>query len=141
MQNRIRGEDIKTTSIHFKAYNNGNWEGELHNVYLKLGCAFKSLTQFLVSMENLMDSMNAPQTYVETRYFNEKARKEPEYFPQMVEGENIIASFVVKINFRQHSSWQGVLIWMDGKRRANFRSVLELVKLIDSAMLEKEDIA
>lgn len=44
------------------------------------------------------------------------------------------ATFVVRIHFRRNSTWQGTVTWADTKRTQNFRSALELVRLMDSAM-------
>jgi len=40
----------------------------------------------------------------------------------------------VKVLFRQNASWQGSIAWLEGKREESFRSVLELLLLIDSAV-------
>lgn len=41
-------------------------------------------------------------------------------------------SFIVEIKSREHHSWQGTVAWVEGKKRENFRSALELLRLIDS---------
>ncbi len=43
-------------------------------------------------------------------------------------------TFVVKIEFCQHGTWQGQVIWAEENRKARFRSALELVRLMDEAM-------
>lgn len=45
-----------------------------------------------------------------------------------------LASFVLRVQFRQNASWQGNLSWLEGKRAIAFRSVLELIGLIDGAL-------
>jgi hypothetical protein len=47
-----------------------------------------------------------------------------------------LAVFQLKILFRQNSSWQGIIIWVEGKQEQSFRSVLELIHLLDSALLQ-----
>ena len=47
-------------------------------------------------------------------------------------------SFLVQILNTQNATWQGTVTWMDGKRTQSFRSALELIKLIDSALEEQE---
>ena len=42
--------------------------------------------------------------------------------------------FLISIQYRQNASWQGALSWIEGGREENFRSVLELLLLIDSAL-------
>ncbi len=41
--------------------------------------------------------------------------------------------FYIKVQFRCNSTMQGTLQWMDGKKTAAFRSVLELGSLIKDA--------
>lgn len=47
-------------------------------------------------------------------------------------------TFIVQVQYRQNSSWQGQVIWAEGNRCEHFRSALELMKLIDGAMDEAE---
>ena len=44
------------------------------------------------------------------------------------------ATFELQILFRQHSSWQGLLKWREKNIEQSFKSVLELMMLIDSAL-------
>ena len=43
-------------------------------------------------------------------------------------------TFIVKIMNRQNSTWQGTITWVDEHRTQNFRSALELIKLIDDVL-------
>ncbi len=47
-------------------------------------------------------------------------------------------TFLVRIKFQQHSSWQGEVYWAEKQRRCCFRSELELIRLINSALGEDE---
>ena len=49
------------------------------------------------------------------------------------------ATFVVNVQFRQNATWQGTVPWTDGRRTEPFRSALELIRLIDSTLLEQEE--
>lgn len=44
------------------------------------------------------------------------------------------ATFVVQIQFRQNSTWQGSIDWIDKKVSQRFRSELELLRLMDDAV-------
>jgi len=46
--------------------------------------------------------------------------------------------FFIQITSTQNASWQGTITWADGRKAENFRSALELIKLIDSAVSENE---
>jgi len=43
-------------------------------------------------------------------------------------------TFVIQILNQQNATWQGTITWMDGKKTQPFRSLLELIKLIDSTL-------
>ncbi|MBM6948044.1 hypothetical protein H6A20_05110 [Mordavella massiliensis] len=43
-------------------------------------------------------------------------------------------TFIVRVQHRQHSSWQGVVTWAEQQKTVPFRSALELLKLIDGAL-------
>ena len=45
-------------------------------------------------------------------------------------------TFVVKIVSQQNSTWQGSVTWTEEKKAQNFRSALELLKLISGALDE-----
>lgn len=47
-------------------------------------------------------------------------------------------SFVVEIKSSESSTWQGVVTWVEEQKRQSFRSALELIKLMDSAMSDGE---
>lgn len=41
-------------------------------------------------------------------------------------------TFVIYVKYRQNATWQGEMLWLEGNLKISFRSVLELLKLIDS---------
>jgi len=43
-------------------------------------------------------------------------------------------SFLVKIQYRQNTSWQGTIGWLEGKQTRHFRSCLEMMMLIEDAL-------
>ena len=53
------------------------------------------------------------------------------------------SSFVIQVVDTQHHTWQGTATWLNGKHTQAFRSLLELIKLMDSAInsegAEEED--
>ncbi|MDD3218023.1 MAG: hypothetical protein PHC41_03725 [Lachnospiraceae bacterium] len=42
--------------------------------------------------------------------------------------------FVIDIHSTENYSWQGTLEWVDGQKGEAFRSALELIRLMDSAL-------
>ena len=43
-------------------------------------------------------------------------------------------SFLIKIKYRQNSSWQGTVQWIETGKTQNFKSCLELIRLMDIAV-------
>ncbi|MDL2237945.1 hypothetical protein LJC56_08985 [Christensenellaceae bacterium OttesenSCG-928-K19] len=56
----------------------------------------------------------------------------------MSEKNNQKATFLVQIVSQQHATWQGTVKWLEENKEIPFRSELELLRLMDSA-IEKED--
>ena len=48
-------------------------------------------------------------------------------------------SFIVTVRSHENATWQGTVQWVEGGEQQNFRSVLELLKLMDSAMVEERE--
>lgn len=46
--------------------------------------------------------------------------------------------FILEVNDTQDHSWQGQLKWIQGDSKQSFRSVIEMLRLIDSAVGEEE---
>ena len=57
----------------------------------------------------------------------------------MKSGSNA-GTFIVKIVNRQNSTWQGSVTWVEEQKTQNFRSALELLKLIDGVLDEDLEI-
>lgn len=43
-------------------------------------------------------------------------------------------SFVIEIKSQENHSWQGTITWVEGKKKENFRSALEMIRLMDSTL-------
>ena len=114
------------------SYNNGVLCGRYFNTNYGME-RFDSLSQLLIRIEERLDENQAPQACTMTRSFTPVQKTVSEAMkPQRLQGE--MATFELKILFRQHTSWQGVVEWLEKKSEQKFRSVLELVMLMDSAL-------
>ena len=102
--------------------------------------AFSSLTQFLVMMEEMLELTNEPQSDTLRRSFSTYLLQPNPDIPFSSVPRGSLATFELLILFRQHSSWQGILHWREQHREQSFRSVLELILLMDSALRKKEGL-
>ena len=48
-------------------------------------------------------------------------------------------TFVVHIAQAENATWQGQITWADRNEKMNFRSALELIKLMDGAVQQTSD--
>jgi len=123
------------------SYHEGVLAGRFCN-FLQETEEFDSLTQLLIRIEAALDEQQAPQSYTPHRTFASVLEQlgEDRTTPPR---KGDCATFELKILFRQHASWQGVVVWKEQKREQSFRSVLELIHLMDSALraAEKEGAA
>lgn len=133
MTTKAWGNEYRTTTVCIDSYEDSVPKGRFYNRYLPEGKTFQSITQFLLEMEQTLDDMDFPKAFTETRYFappleNETGPPGPEF--RMGDA----ATFTVRVLFRQNASWQGSVTWVEGKQEQSFRSVLELILLIDNAL-------
>ena len=49
-------------------------------------------------------------------------------------------SFLVEILYQQNATWQGTVKWVNNGKTQNFRSALELLRLIDSTMEQEKPV-
>ena len=138
MQNRIRGNEYRTTIVCVDSYHNGILQGRFYNPYLESGEGFQSLSQFLIKMEQTLDTMNLPQSFTAIRTFASPPDRPPGNTPASEIREGALATFSLRVIFRQNASWQGSVTWVEGRQEQSFRSVLELILLMDSALCESE---
>lgn len=47
-------------------------------------------------------------------------------------------SFLIVVKDTQQETWQGTIEWVEQNRKQSFRSALEMIKLIDSALQKEE---
>ncbi len=135
-------EDMKTSIIRIQSYQDKNLVGTFYNSYYGEEIAFGNLTRLLLLMEDMMNQMDSPQASIQSRRFGKEPKQQErlsmvEQLHSMPQSE-VLATFKVKVIFRQGASWQGKISWNDAREEVSFRSALEFVKLMDSALPQPE---
>lgn len=137
-------------SICVDKITDGEHSGVMWHLYQDLPVAYNNTMDLLRKMEQFFDEWNFPQSSTISRSFHngkniqERPRDKKEAAARMdvqdllkKKGEE--ATFIVHVKFRQNATWQGEVIWADKKEKRCFRSALELLKLMDSAMESTTD--
>ena len=117
--------------------------GLLWHSYSHEAAPFENAQQMVLEMEKLYDLLNFPHPGTNDRTFGpartpvrrshqerEKIMKDEE----LLQKHGDLGTFIVRVQHRQNSSWQGRITWMEKDKTINFRSVWEMVKLIESAV-------
>jgi len=85
---------------------------------------FGSMIQLIGQMERLAATRDGVQ----------ETDKAPLQFGGCYRGRGRLATFVIRILFRENATWQGVIYWREARSRLSFRSFLELACLMDAAV-------
>lgn len=132
--------EYRSTRVCIDAYAGKRFQGRLYNPFFAEERSFDNLMQLLLLVEELLEKMAFPQPFTEQRTFwkargaqgAEQALPADAAIGKDARGK--LATFQIKVVFRQNASWQGTVNWLEQNTEENFRSVWELVRLIDSAL-------
>ncbi|MEY8517078.1 hypothetical protein AALC25_09150 [Lachnospiraceae bacterium 29-84] len=116
--------------------------GRIYHAYSKEPEQFDGVEQLLFELERFYDSINFPHPGTNERTFQgdvQHANLKVERSKVMNDEELLskhgdFGTFIIRVQHRQNSSWQGKITWMDKDKTLYFRSVWEMIKLIDSAL-------
>ena len=122
------------------SYENKEISGTAVYPALHRRCVFSNLTQLLLKMEDMLNELNTPQRAMELRTFG-SWREQPSPQEERESAGPVLATMKVTVLFRQNASWQGTVEWTEQRMEAHFRSVLELIMLMDSALTAAQDSA
>jgi hypothetical protein len=116
--------------------------GQLFHSYRTDAVPFGGADEMIFHMEDLYDTLNFPHPGTNERSFI-PAKKTEAHFTErdrIMKDETLLSkhgdlgTFIVRVQHRQNSSWQGRITWMEQDKTISFRSVWEMVKLIESAV-------
>lgn len=123
-EEQIRRESLCRITVD--EYDSHCLEGNIHQISSEKRFCFSSTIQLMEHMERML----APDQE-SSKVVNNQALG-------VYRGKGKMATFVIRILFQQNATWQGRICWKDSSQIMNFRSFLELIKLIDSALLSVE---
>ncbi len=146
--------NIITLCLDF--YDRERQSGRMYHLYTSCGVSFSTLFEAFDRMDRLYDEFLLPQAAMRIRSFRIDRRKQEravkkermpklqvrtrkemkimEEFDKVTGQRGKDSTFIIHVKYRQNASWQGEVTWVDKQKKEYFRSALELVRLIDSAM-------
>ena len=130
---------------------NYNVSGCCYHSYSSDPIPFDTFEQMLFCMEDLFNQLMFPFPSTNERRF-EILKKEasadtqtprhttPKKREKTMKDEELLmhhgdlGSFIIRVQHRQNSSWQGRLTWVEKNQTISFRSIWEMIKLIEDAI-------
>jgi len=128
-------ECCRTLVICVDDYENRRLSGSLLHYTFPQRKHFENLMQLLLLIEQTVEENDYPSSSTQKRAFQKnKPCFTPAVSSDMFEDKGRLATFRVRILFRQNASWQGTVSWVEDGCEKTFRSALELIFLIDNAV-------
>ena len=105
---------------------NGAASGRFYYGNLDNEHSFSNLNQFLLNMDQLLDgACESTVSAVENTSSIWRTGK--------------LATFKLRIMFRQNESWQGNVMWLETRHEEQFRSALELLSIFHQALVPSQE--
>ena len=128
----------------------GQLQGSFYHAYTKEAEDFSTIEEAIFGLERFYDSLNFPHPTTDNRTFikEERHTKFRQERTRIMKDEELLnrhgdlGTFIVRVQHRQNSSWQGRITWMDQNKTVYFRSIWEMIKLVEEALnmvSEQED--
>jgi hypothetical protein len=124
------------------ALRSGGPAGRLFHSYREDALSFAGADGMIFHMEELYDALNFPFPGTNERSFAPLKKRQAHYTERdrIMKDETLLSkhgdlgTFIVRVQHRQNSSWQGRITWMEQDKTISFRSIWEMVKLIENAV-------
>ena len=129
-----------------------SFSGRLYSDYFQRALPFSCPEELLSLSRALLDALSFPQTATSCRSFHSRRgasapHPTPKRSMESMKHESSLPSqqnetvptgkkgtFVVQVLYRQNATWQGTVRWLDTNKTQPFRSVLELLSLMQEAL-------
>ena len=127
------------------AHEDGVLEGKLYSAFSPEPLCFGSMLMLLRHMDDWLDGLAHIQRHEDRRTLLAPSNpregiaaqldKQPvPGGPAVPDALGTVATFSLMIQFRQNATWQGEVTWVEQKRSTSFRSVLELLRMMDDVL-------
>lgn len=120
--------------------------GRLYTRYDSTSESFDDISALLLKIDRFFDKINYPEASTRSRSFNEDktGSMQPRKInieasisgDEFLKHKGKIATFFIRVQSRQNSTWQGVFWWAEKDTETEFLSALEVLKLIDRAVTQ-----
>lgn len=128
-----------------------NIAGRIYHAYSREALHFSGMEDMIFQLESFFDNINFPHPTTNNRSFSKEKKqgnmgqekKAVMKDEELLSQHGDLGTFLIHVQHRQNSSWQGRITWVDQKKTVYFRSALEMIKLVSDALdsVGEEDAA
>ena len=134
------------------------FRGRIYHKYSKEAIPVSSFWELVREMENLFNDIQFPRAGIRDRSFTKEpptgkgqiqSKGNAQQAPGIIRKEREIVmsdkdllkmhgdygTFIIRVQQRQGGTWQGRITWADQNKTVRFRSILEMIKLIEDGIL------
>ena len=119
----------------------GNFDELIHRIdrffdQINFPHASTTIREFLTDEKGAGTAPAVSEEYISESYMNgyRKEYREVMQDKELLEQHGYLETFIVRVQHRQNSTWQGRITWADENKTMNFRSIWEMIHLMESAL-------
>ena len=126
-------------------YRDEKINGRIYHRYQTEPIRIGGMLEAVFEIDAFFNRLGYPFPGTESHYFIKHEKTQRIKMTRKLSDEEMLknngeqGTFIIRVEQRQHSSWQGRVTWVEEGKTENFRSALELLKMIDGA-LDNSDI-
>ncbi len=129
-------------------------KGRMFHSYNSREVSFENTDDLIFSMFYLFEYLQFPRNATTLRIFGTEVRETPARRvsdhigkdrkkimtdKELLEQHGSVETFIVRVQRRQNSTWQGRITWAKEDKTVNFRSIWEMIHLMESAIYKGAD--
>ena len=121
-------------------YQDEKINGRIYHRYQTEPILVGGMMETVFEIDAFFDRLGYPFPGTENHYFIKHEKTQRIKMTRKLSDEEMLknngekGTFIIRVEQRQHSSWQGRVTWVEEGKTENFRSALELLKMIDGAL-------
>ncbi len=121
-------------------------KGRIYHRYQKEPTEFNGMVEALLLIDEFFDELGYPFPGSKYHYFINNKKVMKSNMIKMWSDEEMLknsggkGTFVIRVEQRQHNTWQGKVTWVEEGKTENFQSALELIKMIDGVLESRVNI-
>lgn len=121
-------------------YQDEKINGRIYHRYQTEPIRVGEMTEAIFEIDAFFDRLGYSFPGTESHYFIKHEKTQRIKMTRKLSDEEMLknngekGTFIIRVEQRQHSSWQGRVTWVEEGKTENFRSALELLKMIDGAL-------